>query len=307
MSLDIVSDVSRHHNGALGSIRTYDTRFRDAAKRAQENGKRAPKRGTTISKTCRECLKAIRFRPSRTHVERSARPAAHCPPTSAFARGGADSRDGAAVAQRLHQTEALGKRERPPGPFKPAPLPDHGNRADQAIGVRSLRRKRRTGRTGPTGTVKPWTMWRRFSRSKNWLMRSEARPRRPPTTSRSLGTGGASTARRRFSVSSPSLRLLGRTGSCQDHLSRSLTEFSPERLVEVLDRHGVEYLIVGGVAARAYGASRQTKEIDCLVRRTPANLDRLAAAKRELHARYVLRGCPMPRRRCSQCRSTPSL
>lgn len=84
--------------------------------------------------------------------------------------------------------------------------------------------------------------------------------------------------------------MLGRTGSCQDHLSRSLTEFSPERLVEVLDRHGVEYLIVGGVAARAYGASRQTKDIDCLVRRTRANLDRLAAAMRELHARLRVEG-----------------
>jgi predicted nucleotidyltransferase len=69
-----------------------------------------------------------------------------------------------------------------------------------------------------------------------------------------------------------------------------LHEFSPERLVEVLDRHGVEYLIVGGVAARAYGARRETKDIDCLVRRTRANLDRLAAAMRELHARLRVEG-----------------
>jgi len=26
------------------------------------------------------------------------------------------------------------------------------------------------------------------------------------------------------------------------------------RLIEILDRHGVEYLLVGGAAARAYGA-----------------------------------------------------
>ena len=67
-------------------------------------------------------------------------------------------------------------------------------------------------------------------------------------------------------------------------------DFSPERLVEALHRHGVEYLVVGGVAARAYGASRETKDFDCLVRRARDNLDRLAAAMRELHARLRVEG-----------------
>jgi hypothetical protein len=61
-------------------------------------------------------------------------------------------------------------------------------------------------------------------------------------------------------------------------------------LVEVLDRHGVHYLIVGGVAARAYGASRETEDFDCLVQRTRDNLDRLAAAMRELNARLRVQG-----------------
>ena len=39
------------------------------------------------------------------------------------------------------------------------------------------------------------------------------------------------------------------------------------RLVEVLDRHGVDYLLVGGVAALAYGANRPTEDADCVVRR----------------------------------------
>lgn len=72
--------------------------------------------------------------------------------------------------------------------------------------------------------------------------------------------------------------------------SPDLDDFSPERLVEVLDRHGVEYLIVGGIAARAYGATRETKDFDCLVRRARANLDRLAAAMRELNARLRVAG-----------------
>jgi hypothetical protein len=56
-------------------------------------------------------------------------------------------------------------------------------------------------------------------------------------------------------------------------------------LVGALERHGVEYLVVGGVAATAYGAQRLTEDLDCLPRREPENLSRLAAAMRELGAR----------------------
>ena len=62
------------------------------------------------------------------------------------------------------------------------------------------------------------------------------------------------------------------------------------RLIEVLDRHAVEYLIVGGAAAYAYGAKRPTEDIDCVVRRDRDNLDHLAAALRELHARLRVAG-----------------
>jgi predicted nucleotidyltransferase len=62
------------------------------------------------------------------------------------------------------------------------------------------------------------------------------------------------------------------------------------RLIEVLDRHGVEYLIVGGAAAYAYGAKRPTEDIDCVVRRSRVNLDHLAGALRELHARLRVAG-----------------
>jgi len=50
------------------------------------------------------------------------------------------------------------------------------------------------------------------------------------------------------------------------------------RVVEVLDRHGVNYLIVGGHAARAYGATRPTKDTDCLAKTEEENLARVAAA-----------------------------
>ncbi|MGH9082969.1 MAG: hypothetical protein ACRDWN_06465, partial [Acidimicrobiales bacterium] len=61
-------------------------------------------------------------------------------------------------------------------------------------------------------------------------------------------------------------------------------------MATTLDRHGVEYLLVGGAAARAYGAGRLTEDADCVVRRERANLGRLAAALRELHARLRVGG-----------------
>jgi hypothetical protein len=62
------------------------------------------------------------------------------------------------------------------------------------------------------------------------------------------------------------------------------------RLIEALDRHRVEYLVCGGAAAQAYGLDRATEDADCVVRRGRANLDRLAAAMRELRARLRVAG-----------------
>lgn len=63
---------------------------------------------------------------------------------------------------------------------------------------------------------------------------------------------------------------------------RALTDQLRE-LVEVLDRHGVNYLFVGGIAGLAHGATRLTHDID-LMPRAGDNLARLAAALDELHA-----------------------
>ena len=62
------------------------------------------------------------------------------------------------------------------------------------------------------------------------------------------------------------------------------------RLLATLDRHGVEYLLVGGGAAIAYGATRPTVDLDCLPHRSQANLTRLAAAMRDLNARLRVEG-----------------
>jgi hypothetical protein len=62
------------------------------------------------------------------------------------------------------------------------------------------------------------------------------------------------------------------------------------RLTETLDRHGVDYMVIGGIATRAYGAERPTGDFDCLVRRSVENFDRLAAAMRELNAHLRVGG-----------------
>lgn len=62
------------------------------------------------------------------------------------------------------------------------------------------------------------------------------------------------------------------------------------RLVDALDRHGVEYLLCGGAGAAAYGATRRTEDADCVVGREAENLDRLAAALRDLNARLRVSG-----------------
>ncbi|MEO6629858.1 MAG: hypothetical protein ABIP03_14970 [Aquihabitans sp.] len=56
------------------------------------------------------------------------------------------------------------------------------------------------------------------------------------------------------------------------------------RIVESLGRHGVSYVIVGGVAGRLHGASRVTFDLDVLAQRDVENLDRVAAVLRELGA-----------------------
>lgn len=68
-------------------------------------------------------------------------------------------------------------------------------------------------------------------------------------------------------------------------LSSSGPPLDLNRLLEVLTRNEVDFVVVGGSAAGFLGASRLTEDADCVVRRERANLVRLASALRELHAR----------------------
>ena len=60
--------------------------------------------------------------------------------------------------------------------------------------------------------------------------------------------------------------------------------------MQALERHDVEYVVVGGIGAQAYGAQRPTKDFDCLINRTAENLENVAAALRDLNARLRVQG-----------------
>jgi predicted nucleotidyltransferase len=63
-----------------------------------------------------------------------------------------------------------------------------------------------------------------------------------------------------------------------------------EQLLAVLNTTGVEYIIIGGVAARAHGSARLTDDLDVSYARNAANLERIVAALAPL--RPYLRGAP---------------
>ena len=61
---------------------------------------------------------------------------------------------------------------------------------------------------------------------------------------------------------------------------------SYRRILETLDRHGVEHIVVGGVAAVLQGAPMTTFDIDTLIKVDTDNATKLLAALRELQARF---------------------
>lgn len=57
-----------------------------------------------------------------------------------------------------------------------------------------------------------------------------------------------------------------------------------ERIIRALAEHGVDYVLVGGIAALVHGASRVTVDADVVPEATPENLERLLDALAELDA-----------------------
>jgi hypothetical protein len=66
----------------------------------------------------------------------------------------------------------------------------------------------------------------------------------------------------------------------------------PERLISVLAKRGVRYVLIGALGARLHGFPRVTADADITPARDEENLDRLAAALRELEAKVYTENVP---------------
>ena len=62
-------------------------------------------------------------------------------------------------------------------------------------------------------------------------------------------------------------------------------EFQPERMLQVLEAHGVRFVLIGGFAAVIHGSPYVTTDIDVVPKGGGENLSRLSGALREMHAR----------------------
>lgn len=60
--------------------------------------------------------------------------------------------------------------------------------------------------------------------------------------------------------------------------------FRPAEILAVLDKHNVAYVLIGGYAAQLHGSTLPTTDIDVTPATSADNLERLAAALRELGA-----------------------
>lgn len=64
-----------------------------------------------------------------------------------------------------------------------------------------------------------------------------------------------------------------------------MSELRIEAILEALDRGGVDFIVIGGLAVGWHGFVRATKDIDIVPDPEPANLRRLAAVLERLNAR----------------------
>jgi predicted nucleotidyltransferase len=71
-----------------------------------------------------------------------------------------------------------------------------------------------------------------------------------------------------------------------------MAEFDPQEIFAALERHGVRFVVIGGVAAILHGASHVTTDVDIVPEEGRDNLARLSAALKELNARIRVAGEP---------------
>ncbi|MEX0984895.1 MAG: hypothetical protein WD096_07570 [Actinomycetota bacterium] len=71
-----------------------------------------------------------------------------------------------------------------------------------------------------------------------------------------------------------------------------MAEFRPQEIIATLDRHGVRYVVIGGLAAVLHGAAHVTTDLDIAPEEAKRNLERLSDALREMNARIRVSGEP---------------
>jgi len=69
-----------------------------------------------------------------------------------------------------------------------------------------------------------------------------------------------------------------------------MVAFAPQEIFSALDRHGVRYVLIGGLAAILHGAAHVTTDVDIAPEEAVRNLERLSTALRELNARIRVAG-----------------
>ena len=69
-----------------------------------------------------------------------------------------------------------------------------------------------------------------------------------------------------------------------------MVRFQPNEMLAALDRHGVRYVLIGGLAAIIHGAPHTTNDADVVPEEGRDNLTRLSAALKELNARIRMSG-----------------
>jgi len=65
-----------------------------------------------------------------------------------------------------------------------------------------------------------------------------------------------------------------------------------DQILACLEKHGVRYVVIGGVAAILHGSPRVTFDVDICPARDHSNLEALALALREMKARIPAPDAP---------------
>ena len=69
--------------------------------------------------------------------------------------------------------------------------------------------------------------------------------------------------------------------------------FDPRRILVALSEHGVDFVLVGGIAVQAHGHGRSTRDLDVIPRPDLLNLSRLGEAVGEIDSALLRPGRPV--------------